>query len=150
MNEEKLVQTLNLLSQDFYKTFILSMKNISIHDLYLLQFLFNPFFILFRFHHNTKQTSDNGFPQYIMLFRTSDTNARNILLTIIYGTLIPSIICANLLLIVGITKTKRNKFTSSQILFLTLFLNDLTFGVVQLPKQIYFLSKSREPICLDV
>ena len=88
---------------------------------------------------NTKQTSDNDIPQCIMLFRTNDTNARNILLTIIYGTLIPSIICANLLLIVGITKTKRNKFTSSQILLLTLFLNDLTFDVVQLPIQDYFL-----------
>ena len=99
---------------------------------------------------NTKQTSDNGFPQCIMLFQTNNTNARNILLTVIYGTLIPSIICANLLLIVGITKTKRNKFTSSQILFLTLFLNDLTFGVVQLPIQVYLLWKSREPICLEV
>ena len=78
---------------------------------------------------NTKQTSDNGFPQCIMLFQTNNTNARNILLTVIYGTLIPSIICANLLLIVGITKTKRNKFTSSQILFLTLFLNDLSIEV---------------------
>ena len=99
---------------------------------------------------NTTQTSDNGFPQCTVLFRNNDTNARNILLTIIYVTLIPSIISANLLLIFGITKTKRNKFTSSQILFLTLFLNDLTFGVVQLPIQIYLLWKSGEPICLEV
>ena len=99
---------------------------------------------------DTTQTSDNGFPQCILLFRTNETNAKNILLTIIYGTLIPSIIGINSLLIVGITKTKRNKFTSSQILFLTLFLNDLTFGVVQLPIQIYLLWKSKEPSCLEV
>ena len=99
---------------------------------------------------DTTRTSDNGFPQCIVLFRTNDTNVKNITLTIIYGTLIPSIIGVNLLLIVGITKTKRNKFTSSQILFLTLFLNDLTFGVVQLPIQVYLLWKSRKPICLEV
>ena len=99
---------------------------------------------------DTTRTSDNGFSQCTALFRTNDTNPRNILLTTIYGILIPSIICANLLLIFGITKTKRNKFTSSQIFFLTLFLNDLTFGVVQLPIQIYLLWKSRKPICLEV
>ena len=99
---------------------------------------------------DTTQTSDNDFPQCILLFRTNEANAKNIFLTIIYGTLIPSIIGINSLLIAGITKTKRNKFTSSQILFLTLFLNDLTFGVMQLPIQIYLLWKSGEPICLEV
>ena len=99
---------------------------------------------------DTTRTSDNGFPQCIALFQTNDANAKNILLTIIYGTLIPSIIGVNLLLIVGITKTKRKKFTSSQILFLTLFFNDLTIGVLQLPIQIYLLWKSRTPICLEV
>ena len=64
-------------------------------------------------------------------------DARIIILTAIYASLIPLIISANLLLIFGIIKTKRNNFTSSQILFLTLFLSDLTFGLVQLPLQIY-------------
>ena len=35
---------------------------------------------------DTAQTSDNDFPQCIVLFRTNDGNAKNIMLTIIYGT----------------------------------------------------------------
>ena len=50
LDEEKLVQTLNLLSRHFYRTFISSMKNISAHDIYLLHFLFSHFFISFRSH----------------------------------------------------------------------------------------------------
>ena len=98
---------------------------------------------------DTTQTFDNDFPQCIVLFRTNDANAKNIMLTIIYGTLILSIIGVNFLLILEYPK-RNSKFTSSQILFLTLFLNDLTFGVVQLPIQVYLLWKSREPICLEV
>ena len=98
---------------------------------------------------DTAQTSDNDFPQCIVLFGTNDANAKNIMLTIIYGTLILSIIGVNFLLILEYPK-RNSKFTSSQILFLTLFLNDLTFGVVQLPIQVYLLWKSREPICLEV
>ena len=71
------------------------------------------------------------------LLHAESPDARIIILTAIHASLIPLIISANLLLIFGIIKTKRNNFTSSQILFLTLFLSDLTFGLVQLPLQIY-------------
>ena len=61
---------------------------------------------------NTTQEFPQRFPECILLFRTKDTNER-ILLTAIYVSLIPLIIGANLLLIIGIIKTKRNRFTSS-------------------------------------
>ena len=64
-------------------------------------------------------------------------DARTIIITVIHASLIPLIISANLLLIFGLIKTRRNNFTPSQILFLTLFLSDLKFGLVQLPLQIY-------------
>ena len=88
-------------------------------------------------------------PKCILLFRTKHANIR-ILLTAVYGSLIPLIIGANLLLIIGLIKTKRGKFTSSQILFSTLFVSDLTFGVVQIPTKIYLLWKSSEPTCFEV
>ena len=146
MKEEHLIQTLNSSTQNFYGPFTSSMKSISGHGIYFISLSISSSSRLGFIMNDTTRTSDNGFPQCIVLFRTNDTNVKNITLTIIYGTLIPSIIGVNLLLIVGITKTKRNKFTSSQILFLTLFLNDLTFGVVQLPIQVYLLWKPREPI----
>ena len=65
-----------------------------------------------------------------------DTNVKTVV-TVLHASLIPLIIGANLVLIFGITKTKRKKFTSSQILFLTLFSSDLTYGVVQIPLEIY-------------
>ena len=99
---------------------------------------------------NTTGQSVNELSQCTLLFRTKDGNVRNTLLTVIYTTLIPIIIGANLLLIIGITKTKLNKLSSSQILFLTLFLSDLTFGVVQLPLQIYLIWKSNDPTCLEI
>ena len=99
---------------------------------------------------NTTGQSENEFLECILLFRTKDANVRNTLLTVIYATLIPIIIGANLLLIIGIAKTKQNKLSSSQILFLTLFLSDLTFGVVQLPLQIYLIWKSGDPTCLEI
>ena len=71
----------------------------------------------------------------VLSFLPEDLSVK-VLLTVLYSYLIPIIICANLLLIIGIIKTKRNKFTSSQILFSILFLIDLTFGEVgwvQLP-----------------
>ena len=98
---------------------------------------------------NTTQEFPQRFSECILLFRTKDTNER-ILLTAIYVSLIPLIIGANLLLIIGIIKTKRNRFTSSQILFSTLFVSDLTFGVVQLPSKIYLLWKRSEPTCFEV
>ena len=85
----------------------------------------------------------------ILLYRTKHANIRN-LLTSVYVSLIPLIIGANLLLIIGLIKTKRGKFTSSQILFSTLFVSDLTFGVVQIPTKIYLLWKSSEPTCFEV
>ena len=62
-----------------------------------------------------------------------DENERNKLLILVCTSLIPVIITANLLSIFGIFKAKWNKFASLQILFLTLFVTDLTVGVVQLP-----------------
>ena len=62
---------------------------------------------------------------------------RNAVPAVICTSLIPVIVGANLLLILGIIKTKETKFTSSQILFIILFLSDMTIGVVQLPVQIY-------------
>ena len=70
-------------------------------------------------------------------------------MTITYASLIPLIVSANLLLIFGIIKTKRNKFMSSQILFLALFMSDLTLGVVQLPIPIYLLQNSSVPTCFE-
>ena len=73
----------------------------------------------------------------LSLLHAEGRDARTIIITIIHASLIPLIISANLLLIFGLMKTRRNNFTPSQILFLTLFLSDLTFGLVQLPLQIY-------------
>ena len=72
--------------------------------------------------------------------RNIDSNVKT-LVTVLHATLIPLIIGANLVLIFGITKTKRKKFTSSQILFLTLFSSDLAYGVVQIPVEIYLTWK---------
>ena len=72
--------------------------------------------------------------KYILLFHTKDANIR-ILLTAVYGSLIPLIMGGNLLLILGRIKTTKKKFTSSQILFSTLFVSDL---------------KSNEPTCFEV
>ena len=68
--------------------------------------------------------------------------------TIIYAILIPFIVSSNLLAIIGIIKTKRNKFTVSQILFIVLFLSDLSLGAIQLPVQLYFIKKITDPACL--
>ena len=68
--------------------------------------------------------------------------------TIIYAILIPFIVSSNLLAIIGIIKTKRNKFTASQILFIVLFLSDLSFGAIQLPVQLHFIKKITDPTCL--
>ena len=70
-------------------------------------------------------------------------------MTILYSCLIPLIICATLLLIIGIIKIKRNKFTSCQILFLILFFSDLIIGVVQLAFLIYLLWKTSDVICFE-
>ena len=62
----------------------------------------------------------------ILLFPTKHANIR-ILLTAVYGSLIPLFIGANFLLIIGLIKTKTSKFNLSQILSSTLFESDLTF-----------------------
>ena len=87
---------------------------------------------------------------FTLISRSKDSNLRNELSTAIYAILIPLIIGANMFLIFGLIKIKRNKFTSCQTLFLTLFLSDLTFGVVQLPTQIYSLWKSGDLTCLEI
>ena len=89
------------------------------------------------------------FQQCALLFLPEDPNVK-VLLTVLYSCLIPIIICVNLLLIFGIIKTKQNKLTSCQILFSTLFLSDLTFGVVQLPVKIYLFWRSGAPTCLEI
>ena len=81
----------------------------------------------------------NVLQRVTLIARTNHSNLGNQLLNVVYAILIPLIITTNV--IFGIIKLKRNKFTSSQILFLTLFSSDLTFGVVQLPTQIYILWK---------
>ena len=88
------------------------------------------------------------FRQNVLLFFRKELDLK-IPLTVLYSCLIPLIICANLLLIFGIIKIKRNKFTSCQILFLILFLSDLTIGVVQLPFEIYRLWKTSDPTCFE-
>ena len=67
--------------------------------------------------------------------------------TIIYSVLIPCIIGANIISISGIIKTKRNKFTKSQVLFIILYLSDLSFGIIQLPYQIYLLRRYEKITC---
>ena len=99
---------------------------------------------------NNKTLQEDSPKCFTLISRSKDSNMRNELSTVIYAILIPLIICANMLLIIGLTKTKRKKFTSSQILFLTLFVSDLTFGVVQLPTQIYILWKSGDPTCFEI
>ena len=70
------------------------------------------------------------FTKCTLLFHTKDASVKNKVLTVIYASLIPLIIIANLLLIFGIIKTKRNKLSSSLVLFSTLFVSDLTFDFV--------------------
>ena len=98
---------------------------------------------------NTTQDLPKKLLQCISLYRTEDGYVKDTLLAVIYVSIIPLIIGANLLLIVGIIKTKRDKFTSSQILFLTLFLSDLTAAVVQLPMLLYIGWKENST-CLEI
>lgn len=88
---------------------------------------------------NTIQQFLIKFPKCLNLPRAEDENATKTALTVIYSSLIPLIVCANSLLIF---KTKRANFSSSQIMFLTLFLSDLTIGILQLPTEIYIKGKS--------
>ena len=103
----------------------------------------------FTMNNSTKELA-NRFSQCYTFFRSKDENAENVILTAIHASLIPLIIGANLFSIFGIIKIKRNKFTASQILFLTLFVNDLTVGVVQLPMTLYLRWKPSYPTCLEI
>ena len=98
---------------------------------------------------NTSQELSNRFPICFSSFRMKDENERKAL-TVTYACITPFIIGANLLLIFGIIKTKRNKFNASQILFLTLFLSDLLVGVAQLPMTIYLMWKPSNPTCSEI
>ena len=100
---------------------------------------------------------NNATQQFTFRFRIcffslekEDANAKNVLLTLTHSILIPLIIGANLLLIFGIIKTKKKAIIPSQILFLTLFVSDLTIGVVQLPTQVYLAWKSKGSSCFGV
>ena len=86
----------------------------------------------------------------VSLFLSQEKNLENISVTTVYACLIPSIIMANLFSIFGIIKTKKIKYASSQILFLALFLSDLTLGATQLPLEIYLIWKSGSPTCLEI
>ena len=99
---------------------------------------------------NTTQLLLYKFLKCFTVARTEDENVKNTALTIIYASLIPLITGTNLLLIFGIIKTKRFNSSSSQILFLTLFLSDFTIGVFQLPAEIYIKWKSSYPTCFEI
>ena len=99
---------------------------------------------------NTTKRFERGYTKCFSVFHFIDSEVTRPLLTGIYTSLIPLIIGANVLLITGITKIKQNKFSSSQIFFLTLFLSDLSFGVVQIPYQIYLMWRSDDPTCLEI
>ena len=108
----------------------------------------NMSFVLDVVMNNTTQLFSNGSLRCFSIFRIKGADVKNVM-TVIHASLIPLIISANLLSIFGIIKTKRNEFTSSQILFLTLFISDLTFGVVQIPAQIYLSWKSHDLTCFE-
>ena len=77
-------------------------------------------------------------------------HTENLILTVIPSILTPLVIGFNAALITGIIKIKQHRFTSSQILFIFLFVSDLTFGLTQLPLEIYFRQKSSKPSCTEV
>ena len=85
---------------------------------------------------NATQQFTTRFRICFFSFGKEGANAKNVLPTLIHSILIPLIIGANLLLIFGIIKTKEKAITLSQILFLMLFISDLTTAVVQLPTQV--------------
>ena len=74
----------------------------------------------------------------------------NQVITAVYPTLILSIITINLLSINGIIKTKKKKLNSSQILFLILFLSDVTIGALQLPLGIYIFWNRKRATCFEI
>lgn len=100
--------------------------------------------------HHSMNSSNFTQPKCFISFSPAVISQPNIkAFTIIYASLIPFVICSNLLQIIGIIKTKRNKFTSSQILFLILSASDLTLGTIQLPLQISLLQIVGRITCLQ-
>ena len=93
-------------------------------------------------------STTNASASCILLLREINPYVRN-LVTVLHASLVPLIVGANMVLIFGIIKTKRKRFTSSQILFLTLFSCDLTYGVAQIPVEIYLMWKKRYPSCFE-
>ena len=79
-----------------------------------------------------------------------DESLENLLLSTTYGNIMPFIIGANFLLIFGIIRTKQNKFTPSQVLFLTLFSSYLAVGVVRLPMGPYLIWKPSYPTSFEI
>ena len=98
---------------------------------------------------DSKKEVANRFSQCYTIFRSKDENVGNVILIAINASLIVLIIGANFFSVFGIIKIKRNKFTSSQTLLLTLSVNDLTVGVVQLPMTLYLRRKPSYPTCLE-
>ena len=92
----------------------------------------------------------NNTTKCFSFFRSQQKDVEKTSVTALYACLSPTIVCVNLLSIIGIIKTKRNKFTSSQILFLALFFSDMTIGAVQLPLEIYLIWKSGSPTCVEI
>ena len=89
-------------------------------------------------------------PPCILTPRSTDRYVTNQVVIAVYATLIPLIITISLLSINGIIKTKRNRFNSSQILFLILFVSDMTFGALQLPVGIYIFWKKNRITCFEL
>ena len=88
-------------------------------------------------------------PQCIMMFNKRD-HETSVISTALDASLTPLIILANSLQILGMIKTKRNKFTTSQILFFILCLSDLSLGMIQLPLLVYFTWKPDPLTCLEI
>ena len=99
---------------------------------------------------NTTKKFINRQGDCFSFLRSQQDDVENISVTAVYACLIPSIIVANLFSITGIIKTKKNKYSSSQILFLALFLSDMAIGAVQLPLEIYLVWKSGGPTCVEI
>ena len=98
---------------------------------------------------NISQNNLTVLPNECMsLHGTRDGRATRLPFTIIYAILIPLIIGANIMAVTGIIKTKGNKFTVAQILFIILFISDLSFGAIQLPLKIYLIWNVTDPTCL--
>ena len=89
-------------------------------------------------------------PPCVMAPPFTDSYVTNQVIIAVYATLIPLIITINLLSINGIIKTKRNRFSSSQILFLILFASDMIFGALQLPVGIYIFWKKNRLTCFEL